>query len=492
LLHYRQSGDAPNDVIPLQIWLTISQSLTKRQRMKCHRILLFGLALGRALAAAGPAPAHPAVVERCVAQAWASNLALRREALDVDTARAKLEAARGLYWPRLDFAARYSRADGGRTFDIPVGDMLNPVYSTLNQMLGTDKFPAVSNESLPLLRERDQETKLQLLQPLYRPEIARGVDAARATVASREAALAAFRRELRLEVERAYYRWFQAGRAVDVLAAAQGLVDEALRVNRSLAANGTETEDAVLRATAEVGAVRQQSAAAEADRDLAQSYLNFLLNRPADTPVEEAPASELDAMNRSVRAFAAEGTGATGRREELAALEAAVRAAEAGERAARAAQGPTVSLAVESGIQGESYRIDHNSTYALGSLVADLNLFDGNQNRSRIREAANARRQLASQTEEVARRIAMQERDARRRLAAAITSLDAAELRLAAARGAFDVVVRREREGLVNQLGFLDARNSLTSAELNHAMARAALFIAYAELDRSLALNPLS
>jgi outer membrane protein TolC len=108
-----------------------------------------------------------------------------------------------------------------------------------------------------------------------------------------------------------------------------------------------------------------------------------------------------------------------------------------------------------------------------------------------VREAANTRRKLQEQDAEVVRQIEMQGRDARRRLAAAILSLDAAEMRLAAARGAFDMTAHREREGLVNQLGFLDARNTLTSAELDHAMAQAALFTSYAELDRNLALSPL-
>lgn len=123
--------------------------------------------------------------------------------------------------------------------------------------------------------------------------------------------------------------------------------------------------------------------------------------------------------------------------------------------------------------------------------MAELNLFDGNQNRARVREAVNTRRKIEDQQEEAARQIELQQRDARRRLAAAVAMLDAADLRLAAARGAFELVSHREREGLVNQLGFLDARNALTSAELNHVIVRAALLIQYAELDRNLALSPL-
>ena len=455
------------------------------------RLLLVTLLAAAPGAAAAPLPAPPAALARALAAAEASNLALRRDALDLETARARLEGARARYQPRLDFVARYSLADGGRTIDIPVGDLLNPDYGTLNELLGAQRFPALANESIPLLRDHEQETKLRLVQPLYRPEIARGVEAARAGVAGREAAHQAFRRELRLEVERAYYRWLQARAAVQVLAGAQALVDEALRANRSLAANGAVTDDAVLRATAEVMAVRQQAAAAAADADLAQSWFNFLLNQPPETPIEAAADEELAGLADAIRAAAAGDSGATGAREELAAAGAAVRAADATERAARAARRPSLSLAVESGIQGETYRFGHDDRFAEASVVAEWNLFDGRENRSRVRVAAAARRQTEATRDETARQTELQARNARRRLAAALTALEAADARRQAAQGAFDVVAHREREGLVNQLGFTDARNALTAGELNYAATRCALFIAYAEYDRALALRPL-
>src|SRR5512142_1620794 len=103
--------------------------------MRSRRLLppLLAAALAGAAAAEPSAalpPAPPAALARYLAAAEASNLALRREALDLDTARARLDAARARYQPRLDLVARYSQADGGRSIDIPVGDLLNPVYGT--------------------------------------------------------------------------------------------------------------------------------------------------------------------------------------------------------------------------------------------------------------------------------------------------------------------------------------------------------------------------
>jgi outer membrane protein TolC len=53
------------------------------------------------------------------------------------------------------------------------------------------------------------------------------------------------------------------------------------------------------------------------------------------------------------------------------------------------------------------------------------------------------------------------------------------------------LVAAREREGLVNQLNFLDARTEHTRAELNAEIVRQRLFTAAAELDRAAALTPL-
>ena len=60
-----------------------------------------------------------------------------------------LALARTLFYPTLDLNARYSRANGGRTIDVPVGTLLNGAYSTLNQLTNTRKFPQISDVSTP-------------------------------------------------------------------------------------------------------------------------------------------------------------------------------------------------------------------------------------------------------------------------------------------------------------------------------------------------------
>src|SRR5277367_5088059 len=121
-------------------------------------LVLSGASTSRAGAdppALPPPPAEDAVVEptgsidaavdALVADALAANLELDGASAGVAARLAALDQARARYLPTLDFSARYTRADGGRTIDFPVGDLLNPVYASLNQLTGSARFAPVAN-----------------------------------------------------------------------------------------------------------------------------------------------------------------------------------------------------------------------------------------------------------------------------------------------------------------------------------------------------------
>jgi len=192
----------------------------------------------------------------------------------------------------LDVAARYSVADGGRTIDFPVGDLLNPVYGTLEELLQASGQPAslprVRNEQITLLREREQETKLVLEQPLYEPRLAPGVAASREDLNRVEADLAALRSRVTRDAQQAYYQWLAAQQAQLVLEATRELAQANLDANESLYRNGRITRDLVYRAEADVLEVEQQRIAAASRVRIAQSYVNLLRNVPLATPLPAA------------------------------------------------------------------------------------------------------------------------------------------------------------------------------------------------------------
>ena len=464
--------------------------------MRRHLLFIFALAAtapSRLPATGGTA--IPAAAAAYVAEAFERNVALQGRLPDLEQARARLDEVRSAYQPRVDLVARYTRADGGRTIGFPTGDLLNGAYRTLNDYLRSQGqpgvFPQVANQSIALLRDREQESKVRVVQPLYRPEISRGVRAGRAALLSREAQLAAYRRELRLTVLTAYHGYLQSEAAVEILASAAQLTAEAVRVNRLLAEAGKVTEDRVLRAEADDLAVAQQRAEARRDGNSARSFLNFLVNRPLATPIDRAPEVELQALADALLYGDIPSALSPDRREELQALKSAVAAAVASEDAQRARRWPTLALAVEGGIQGPGYQTGGDAGFLQGSLVAEVNLWDGRERHSRIRQARAEVRKMELQLEETRQQLVLQLQQAGDEVEAAVAAHRASQARSRAASRAFELVAQRDREGLANQLTFLDARNERTRAELNRTVTRGRLFIAAAALDRAAALSPL-
>ena len=223
------------------------------------------------------------VVERYVAEGLRSNLSLQSQALEVERAAQALAAARARFLPEVSLQARYTRAEGGREFSIPLGTALNPVYSTLNELLAAQgqpaQFPQVSDVTVQFLREEEQDTRVVVRQPLYAPAIPAAVRAQRSLLDATSFNRMAVARALRRDITIAYVDWLKARSSVEIVAASRELLRENLRVNESLFSNGKITEDQVLRAKAELLAGR---AAAARDRESREPGAQ-LLQLPAES-----------------------------------------------------------------------------------------------------------------------------------------------------------------------------------------------------------------
>ncbi|MEO8225546.1 MAG: TolC family protein [Gammaproteobacteria bacterium] len=439
-----------------------------------------------------------AIVDDYVREALASNLALRSQSFDVERQLARLEEARSRYLPQLELDARYTRAEGGREITLPIGDVINPAYQTLNELLVANgeppRFDNVPDTSFRFLREREQDTRLTLRQPVYAPAIPAAFRAQRAALDSTEFARQALARRLERDVTVGYLDWLRSLSSVEIVASSLGLLQENLRVNDSLYVNGRVTQDQVLRARAELLEVLQQRR--EAANLVARSgqLVNFLLNRSLDAPLEVANTESRDAA-WSLDAMAGNEvelrTGALDRRPELHELEALERAAGFQVDQQRAARQPQVSIGVDGGIQGEDYAFGSGYNFGTASVQLTLQLFDGGAIRSRVDAARAVARQAAVRREETARQIELEVQQALDRLRTAVDSLATAEARAEAARAGFRISSKKRDLGVINQVVFLDARNALAGAELNLNLTRFALLSRQADLAYATAVSPL-
>jgi len=416
------------------------------------------------------------IANEYVTAALSSNLSLQSQDLQVEHALTALDAARARFWPELSMNARYTVSQGGRSIEFPIGQLLNPVYSTLNQMLQAQgqpvRFGTVSDQSFAFQRPHEQDTHVSLRQPLYQPAIPAAVTAQRELLSSEQFARLALTRQLRRDVTVAYARYLQALDAERIAQATVVLLEENQRVLDSLYRNGRVTQDQLLRAKAEALNATQQTVAAASAVSSAAYYVNFLLNRPLAQPLEAALVGSMLMDSAATQST----------RPELLQLDALNRAAEAQLRVARAALGPQLALGVDAGTQGEQYRLGSGYNYVAASLVLSWKFFDGGANRAAVSDARLTARRTALAREQMAQRVALETRQASDQLATARSALVAATAVEQAASAARRIAQRKRDEGSISQTEFLDAHTAAVSAESNLNIARFALLQSRAEL----------
>ena len=458
------------------------------------------LLAGSSALAQEAAPTRPlrAIIDDYVAEALASNLALRSQGFDIERQLAVLEEARSRFLPQVGLDARYSWADGGREIDLPVSDLVNPAYQTLTELLITNgqapRFTDVADNSFVFLRDQEQDTRLTLRQPLYAPAIPAAFRAQRATLDGTTYARQALARRLERDVTVGYLDWLRARSSLEIVTSSLGLLQENLRVNNSLYANGRITQDQVLRARAELLEVQQQLREATNLTSRSQQLVNFLLNRALDSPLEMASIESRDAAWMEAAQVGDDTelrSGALDRRPELRELEALEQAAGFQVEQERAARKPQVSIGVDGGIQGEDYDFGSGYNFGIASVQLTVPVFDGGAIRSRVDAARAIARQAAVRREESARQIELEVQLSLDRLRTAADSLATAEARAEAARAGFRIASSKRDAGVINQVVFLDAQNALSGAELNLNVTRFALLSRQAELAYATAVNPL-
>ena len=444
-----------------------------------------------ALLETSPTRPVPAVIEGYVRAGLTSNLALQSASLEVERSQAALDAARGKFFPEAAIASRYTRAEGGREVSLPIGSALNPVYLTLNELLLADgkapRFGTIEDPRFLLQREEEQDTRLSIRQPLYVPAIPAAVRARRSLLEASEFARLALIGRLRRDITVGYLNWLRASRGASLIEASRGLLAENLRINESLFQNGKITRDQVLRAEAELLAVEQQLTEARSLRDQSASYVNFLLNRPLDSALEQADAGA--EISKTVADLSVLREMAVTKRPEFAQLDRAVSAASAQLDAARAARKPSIALGVDGGSQGEKYEFGRGRNFATVSVLLNWTVFDGGSRRAEVRQARAAQRQAEVQREQAGQQIRLEVQQALDRLQASEASLRTADARAEAARAAFRIAGRKRDEGVISQVEFLDSRTTLTAAELNLNAVRFELLARQAELDYATGAN---
>jgi outer membrane protein TolC len=422
-------------------------------------------------------------VDKYIQQGFANNLVLQERKVALDKSLLAIKEARSLFQPTTWFETQYTLAQGGRTIDIPIGDLLNPVYNTLNQLTASTRFPTVENVKEQFLPNNFYDVRIKTTMPLINPDIRINRNIREQEVQLQENELLVYKRELAKEIKLAYYNYIMSTQAVKILEAALTLVQQNLKVNLSLLNNGKGLPAYVTRAESEVLQVQNQLQSARNNEQNAAAYVNFLLNRPLTENVlqEELPVTEEQLQNLSVTADT------VSLREELKSLGVATALTGNLLKMHRSFGKPRLNAFLDFAAQGFDFKVNRQSFFYLGGIQLQIPIYTGKRNLYRIEQTQFDLKSLRLRTEQTKQQLQLAALQARNNARNAFKTYQSAIKQEQAAAQYYKLMDRGFREGVNSFIEFLDARNQLTAAQLQLNINKYRLLAGLAEYERQTA-----
>ncbi len=413
---------------------------------------------------------HSAILEEYVQEGLKNNLALKQENLEIQKMLENIQQAKALFYPRVTFAPTYSLAAGGRRLQFPVGDLLNPVYSTLNKLTQTSVFPQIANVDELLAPNNFHDTKITVQYSIYNPEIQYNYLIQKTLLTAQEAKKKVYENELRYTIEGAYYQYLQAAEAIKIFGNAQKTLNELVRLNQKLVNNNVLTKDAVIGAEYEISKLNQQVAVATKNRETAKAYFNFLLNKELDASIvvdstNLSPSTSYESLDKL-------SASALQNRQELNQLDQSILASKTAiTLQEKAAKRPSVFIGGNTGFQGFGYTFSQQA-YGVAQLGLTWDLFKGYERKSKIQGAKIQNELLKTKKLEVEKQIELQVNQAFLELQATRENLRLVQDGVNKAENYFRVIDSRYRNNNVLYIEWVKAQNEVVTAQLQQSLAR--------------------
>ena len=416
-----------------------------------------------------------------------NNQEFIRQQLQTQIAEQEWKEAKGKFMPDISLEASYMWADGGRTIDVPAGDLINPAYRGLNEILGEERYPTnISNTNEQFLPNDFHETKIRLIQPILNTSIYFNEKAKAARVSAEQAREQALKNTLIKEIKTAYFRYLSSVEQVDIFNETRTLLQDIVEVNERLVRNNKATKEAVYAAEAELRALESQLAAAVKQENTSRLFFNYLLNRDLETPIIVDSVATKFSSDYSLDELKNE---ALNQRREIRQMEFGLEANNHALKLNRSYRIPEINFVGDLGYQGFEYTFDENQEFWLIRLGLTWPIFQGGQNKSKIQQSALKSQQLESRLAELRQQIQLEVSNAFYAYQEAIATLESREAQLKSATENFRIISSKYREGQALPVESREARTGYTTAQLAEIIARYNVLVKKAELEASINLN---
>jgi len=424
------------------------------------------------------------ILQQYIDSALKNNIALQQKNISIEKAMYSLKTAKALFQPTLAVQGSYQTGEGGRSISFPVGDLLNPVYATLNKLTSSNNFPQINNVETNFFPSNFYDLKVNSVMPIYNKDIQFNKQIQEQQLEIQKTDAEAYKRELIKNIKTAFYNYHAALRAVKIYENAAELANEGKKVNEKLLANGKGLPAYILRAESEISQLSAQINDGEKQVEAAKMYMNFLMNRDLDKNVDTALNQSLEFQQ--IKQSNAVGTSVSGR-EELKLLSGLVDLNNTVLQMNKAFWYPKLNGYLNLGSQSNNWKFNQQSTYYLGGLQLDIPIFNGKRNQYKIRQAELEKQSATNNLKQATQQISLSAKMAQNNLTASLVNYTSAQKQMEAASAYQRLIERGYREGVNTYIETLDARNQLINASLLININEFKVLIAAAELERETA-----
>lgn len=414
-----------------------------------------------------------------IRQGLDSNLTLKYKNIELEKSLLALKEARTYFLPDISFLGNYTLARGGRQISVPVGDLLNPVYNSLNQLTGSNQFPTIANVNEQFLPNNFYDARVRVSYPILNPELKINQKIREQQIKLSESDIAIYKRELIRDIKTAYYNYLLAIASIKIYESTEVVVQRSLRVNQSLFNNGKGLPAYIRRSEAEVMQVTAQLENARNTAKNAKAYFNFLLNKPLQDSLIAG-----EEINKEVDLNATLTTLNIINREELQQLQTATEIQETALQLREAFRKPRLNGFVDGGSQGFDFEFNNNNPYYFAGLQLEIPIFQGKRNLIKIEDAKRSVDLIKTQKELVSKQLELKAFEATNNVMTAFNNYKAAQKQVTAARSYYKLIDLGREEGTNSFIEWLDARNQVTTAEIMEQVYKYKTLIALADFER--------
>ncbi len=423
------------------------------------------------------------IPQQYIEEAFSNNIVLKEKKVSLDKSLIGLKEARSLFLPTTWFETQYTLAQGGRSIDIPVGDLLNPVYKTLNQLTGANGFPVISNTSEQLLPNNFYDVRIKTTMPIIDRDLKFNKDIRQQQILLQQNEVDIYKRELVRDIKTAYYNYLMSGEEVSIYQNALLVVNENLRVNQSLLKNGKGLPAYISRAESEVTQVESQLQNAMNEHQNAKAYFNFLLNKPLSDSIIVAEVTP----NQNSFPLSVSISDSVSAREELKSLAISKDINRNVLKMNQSFRTPRLNAFVDLASQGFDFKVNDKSFFYLAGIDLQVPIFTGKRNLYKIEQTKLDAQTIELETSNTKQQLELAASVSKNNAASAYNNYQAAIKQHESSQKYFKLIDKGYKEGVNSFIELLDARNQLTSSELQVNINKYKTLVALADYERQTA-----